>query len=118
MRNIDLFKKYIKEVAENQRIQNAHWRWWRKESQNQKGPEPAEAEYIINGGQEYHLRCMYMAYGLLRGKAQEQIENKVKPGNELSLDGLVKDYMDKYAWSEEDVQIYNERINYKKEKAA
>jgi len=46
---------------------------------------------------KYHYRHMHLAYCLLRGKMMEQIENRVREGNEPNeklIDTYVKKYMD------------------------
>lgn len=54
----------------------------------------------------YNYRTIHVAYSLFKGKTYEQIEPKVREGNEINLDLVnrtMNDYITKYSVKEESV---------------
>ena len=104
MRNIDKLKKYIKETATQIRITRAH----HKEAQRDGQINRANKFLRELHGLQYEYRHHHIAYCELRGKTRLQIEPKIREHNEPN-DSYIKQLKEKYAWTPEEIEAYEER---------
>jgi hypothetical protein len=99
MRNIEILKSFLKQLACKIKTDNAIL----KKSRQNGYPESLFRYY----GDSYTFRHFLIAYCELRGRTREQIEIPHK--DNLPNETLIKQIKDKYAWSSEEIEIYNAR---------
>ena len=89
---IQELKSRLKELALHNRKEKAMF----KDCQRGKTLWP-DLHVFNRSGPQGSYRHMHIAYCLLRGRSYEQIENKVKPGNEPSwraIEFIMQEYRD------------------------
>ncbi len=106
MNNIQKLKTYLKQTAENIKATRLTLKETHK---GIKKDIPAyELEHKISK-LKYEYRHHHIAYCELRGKTRLQIEQKVKENNEPNESYIIS-LKEQYAWSPEEIAIYNERM--------
>jgi hypothetical protein len=106
MNNINKLKEYLKNTAEE--IRNT--RLTLKDTQ--RGIKRDIPTYVLENRLStltYEFRHHHIAYCELRGKTRLQIEQKNKENNEPNESYIIS-LKEQYAWSPEEIAIYNERM--------
>lgn len=88
MRNIDILKSFLKQLAVKIRV-------------DKRTETPSLFKYY---GDSYTFRHFHIAYCELRGRTREQIE--IPAENNLPNETLIQQIKEQYAWSQEEIDIY------------
>ena len=104
MRNIDKLKMYLKETAEQIRTTRSQY----KQAQRASLIQVANKSLWKLHDLQYEYRHHHIAYCELRGKTREQIEAKVRD-NHVANESYIKQLKKKYAWTQEEIEAYQER---------
>lgn len=104
MRNIDKLKSYLKETA----IKIRQTREQYKQAQRANLIQTANKFLWQLRDLQYEYRHHHIAYSELRGKTREQIEPKTRD-NHKPNETYIRQLKKEYAWTQEEIEAYNER---------
>jgi len=109
MRNIDILKQFNKDTASQIRKIRSQY----KEAQRSGGYISVSNGFLFQLLKlQYDYRHHHIAYCELRGKTRLEIESKIREHNEPNEE-YIKQIKEKYAWTPEEIQAYEERKNEK-----
>jgi len=106
MKNIQILKAHLKEIATEIRNTRSTLK------DTQRGTKRDIPTYVLEhrlSTLTYEFRHHHIAYCELRGKTRLQIEHKNKENNEPNESYIIS-LKEQYAWSPEEIAIYNERM--------
>jgi len=109
MKNIDMLKQLKKEMATQ--IKETRYQYKLAQKTNVYNVYIELLRKLL--GLQFEYRHHHIAYCELRGKDRKQIENKNRKYNEPS-EAYIKQIKEKFAWTQEEIDIYNERKNNEK----
>jgi len=105
MRNIDKLKAYLTETANKIRQTRQQY----KTAQKANFTRVANKELFTLNCLRDDYRHHHIAYCELRGKTRDQIEQP--RDNNIPNEFEIKKIKEQYAWTLEEIEVYNERIN-------
>ncbi len=113
MRNIDILKQLLKDTASQIRKVRAEFKNAQRNDiyNSNTGYKYIELQHQLLKLQ-YEYRHHHIAYCELRGRTRSQIEPKIREHNEPN-ESYIKQIKEKYAWTPEEIQAYEERKNAK-----